>query len=148
MTATTTAGNDATTEEVRRFVADLYDAFATGDATAWVDRITGDHDAVAIGTDPDEFWDERDHMVATMKAQVASMSEAGFRLRSGTPHIGHRGDVAWIADEPTMVLPDAREIPMRMTAVLTREEDGWRYTHAHLSVGVPNEGLLDLALPV
>ncbi len=145
---TTTATDTATTEEVRRFLADLYDAFATGDATAWVDRMTNDHAPVAIGTDPGEFWDEREHMVATMRAQAASMSAAGFRLRSGTARIGARGEVAWIADEPTMVLPDGREIPMRLTAVLTREDDGWRYAQVHLSVGHPNEGLLDLALPV
>ncbi|MBY5161922.1 nuclear transport factor 2 family protein [Salsipaludibacter albus] len=145
MTATTT---DQTTEEVRRFLADLYDTFSTGDAAAWTDRITRAHEPVVIGTDPEEFWDEREHLVATVRAQAASMAASGVQVRAGTPRIDHHGDVAWIADEPTMTLADGRRIRMRLTAVLVREEDGWRHAQVHLSVGHPNEHMLDLALPV
>ena len=149
MTSTTIeTTTDATAEEIRAFLADLYDVFATGDASAWTDRITAEHDPVVIGTDPEEFWDERDHLVATIRAQVAAMSSSGVQFRSGAPHVSCRGEVAWIADEPTMVLPDGRRIPMRLTCVLVREDDGWRHAQVHLSVGHPNEDMLDLALPV
>jgi ketosteroid isomerase-like protein len=147
-TTTATTTDPATVEEVRTFLADLYDAFATGDPTAWVDRITSEHEPIMIGTDPDEFWDEREHMIATVRAQAESMSASGVQFRAGSPRISHRGDVAWLADEPTMVLADGRRIPMRLTGVFVKEDDGWRHAQLHLSVGHPNEQTLDLALPV
>ena len=147
MTATDTSTRPLS-DQAREFLADLYDSFATGDASPWADRLTMAHEPIVIGTDPAEFWDDRDHLVATVRAQAADIAASGTRFEGGAAHIESSGDVAWVADEPTMVLPDGRTIPMRLTGVFVREDGELRFAQGHLSVGHPNEDMLDLALPV
>jgi SnoaL-like domain len=138
----------AAVEELRRIVADLYDAFATGDAAPWISRLSGEHVPTGYGTDPTESWSGRDELTAVIEAQAGEMSAAGFSLRSGSPVFDGHSDVAWMIDEPTLRTGDGTDIPMRLTVLFTCEDDAWRVAHFHLSVGVPNESLLDATLTV
>jgi hypothetical protein len=47
--------------------------------------------------------------------------------------------VGWGVDNPSFVLPDARYLPTRLTAVLHHEDGEWKIVHLHFSVGVPDE---------
>ena len=40
---------------------------------------------------------------------------------------------------PTWIFADGSRAPMRMSAVLQRDEPGWRIVHTHLSVAVPDD---------
>ena len=139
---------DATTEELRRIIADLYDAFAMGDAGPWATRLSLEHTPCGFGTDPQEFWSGRDQLTAVFNAQVVEMNAAGISFQSGTPVIDVRGDVAWVADQPTLHTGDGAAIPLRLTVVFTAEDDAWRMAHFHLSLGVANETMLDTTLTV
>ncbi|HUG85036.1 MAG TPA: nuclear transport factor 2 family protein [Euzebya sp.] len=142
----TTTATTAAAEEIRRMLADLYDAFSTGDADPWAARLSVEHTPHGIGTDPQEFWSGRDQLTAVINAQISEMSAAGISFQGGSPLIDVRGDVAWIADQPTLRTGDGTAVPMRLTVVLTNEDDAWRMVSFHLSVGVPNETLLDATL--
>jgi len=143
MSTTTTRS----TEEIRRIVADLYDAFSTGDAAPWASRLSTEHEPTGIGTDPQEFWVGREQLTRVFDAQVTEMHAAGISFEGGDAVVEIHGDVAWIADQPTLRMGDAT-IPVRLTMVLTAEGGDWQMAHFHLSNGVPNETMLDTSLTV
>lgn len=147
-TQPTTEEREATIEEIRKLISDLYDVFATGNAEPWISRWSGEHSPTAYGSDRREFWSGREELTAVLDAQVREMNAAGISFESGTPVIDMRSDVAWVADQPTMRTGDGTAIPLRLTMVFTSEDDAWRIAHFHLSVGVPNESLLDTTLTV
>ncbi|HSD81874.1 MAG TPA: nuclear transport factor 2 family protein [Solirubrobacteraceae bacterium] len=116
---------------IRRF----YEAIAAGDIDA-VERLSSDDDgAVAIGTDPEEWWEGGRTIKAALREYVA---EAQHRIKPGRPRIGRSGDVAWFADRPALVMAGGQEVPCRLTGVLRHEDGEWRIVQSHTSIGVPN----------
>ncbi len=116
---------------IRRF----YEAFATRDIDA-VERMGSDDEgAVAIGTDPDEWWEGGRVIKAQLREQLEG---AELTVKPGNPRIGQTGDVGWFADRPAFVTPDGHEIPCRLTGILRREHGEWKLVQSHASLGVPN----------
>ncbi|HEX9765302.1 MAG TPA: nuclear transport factor 2 family protein [Nitriliruptorales bacterium] len=134
-------------DEMTRLVTDMYAAFASGDKSAWGGRMAQDHEVVGIGSDPEEFWVGAAKLAEVTEAQVREMSAAGLAMAGGKLRVGSQGDVAWAVDEPAMTLPNGAAVPFRMTVIAVKEAGELRWTHFHLSAGVPNEEVLDLALP-
>ena len=46
--------------------------------------------------------------------------------------------MAWAADKPSFVFGDVR-LPIRILAVMLKEDGAWKIQHGHFSVGVPDE---------
>jgi hypothetical protein len=87
---------------------------------------------VGIGSLPDESWslpDLIDHLGEFPPTEFVGMDPGGFV----------EGDVAWLTDYPTCVLPSGEAISMRATVVLRRVGGAWKAVHWHLSEGVPHE---------
>lgn len=137
---------DTVTSEIRRILADLYDAFALGDADPWADRLSTQHTPSGFGTDPQESWSGRDRLTTVFRAQVKEMHAAGMSFQGGEPVVDVRGDVAWVTDEPTLHTGSGASVALRLSIVLTREDAAWSMAHFHLSVGVPNETMLSASL--
>ena len=51
--------------------------------------------------------------------------------------------IGWVADRPRAVLPEGA-ISTRLTGVVRQEEGEWKLVHIHLSVGVPDEEVVEL----
>jgi ketosteroid isomerase-like protein len=130
--------------DVRRLFDSLYDILATGDASPWADAIA--EDALVIGTDEAEWWQGREAAMRVIQAQVAELHEAGLRYRGSDPQVAGAGDVVWVADRPEAVLPDGTSLPLRLTAVATRDGGVLVLRQVHLSVGAPNEEALQQQL--
>lgn len=47
-------------------------------------------------------------------------------------------------DEPGFVLGDMTPVATCLTAVFHREDDAWKMVHMHVSVGVPDEEVIEL----
>ena len=135
-------------DEIRQIVADLYDVFTTGDPSPWTGRLAGEHAPTGFGTDPQEFWSGTEQITAVLEAQVREMSAAGISIRGDSPTIELHGDVAWMVDQPTLRTCDGSTVPLRLSSVFTGGGGEWRLAHFHLSVGVPNETMLDATLTV
>jgi hypothetical protein len=131
---------------MRRLLADLYAAFATGDTAEWEKGLA--LDALVIGTDDVEWWQGRDRVLPVIRAQTAEMHGAGVRLIGGEPVIASSGDAVWAADRPTMHLADHTKLPLRLTLLATQDNDVLLVRQAHPSVGVPNEEVLSQSLTV
>jgi hypothetical protein len=55
------------------------------------------------------------------------------------------GPLGWLFDQPTFAMPDGSSFKTRVTAVLRNEDGDWRIVHAHFSVAVPDEEVVELA---
>ena len=123
---------------------DIYASISSGDASAYLGNLSDD--VVGIGTDEAEWWVGRDVMAPVVAAQLKEMSAAGIRFTSGEPVIGEAGDVAWLADRPTVHLPDGSSQRLRATLVASREGDVLVVRQMHLSVPAPNEEVVQMSL--
>lgn len=52
--------------------------------------------------------------------------------------------MGWVVDQPIFLFPDGSAVQTRLTAVLHQEGGAWKLVHMHLSVGVPDEEVVEL----
>lgn len=125
--------------DVRDAMLRFYERLSSSDVASFDRLVSGDPTTLVIGTSPSEWVTERDRLRYGFESEglgvVPGPRPAGFE----------RGDVGWFVDEPTYVFPDGSgRMTTRLTAILQREEGDWRIVHMHVSVGVPDEEVLEL----
>jgi ketosteroid isomerase-like protein len=130
-------------DELVQLMHGLYDGMRSGDVSAF-ESATLD-EVLVIGSDPEEWWDGRDAVVAAFRGQTEAMG-GGFPVKAGNPVAYSHGDVGWIADQGTMAGPDG-SIPFRLTVVTVRTDGDWKVAQMHFSMGVPNEEAFGQELP-
>jgi hypothetical protein len=121
----------------------FYEAFSAPDLEGFAQLIAREDEGVlVIGTDPGDWAEGRGRWIAAREALTHSME--GLRLEAGEEPQGYEeGSMGWVADRPTAVLPEG-PISARLTGVVRNEEGEWRLVHIHLSVGVPDEEVVEL----
>lgn len=129
-------------EEVRNLTRQLYEMFSTGDDSLLERLISTRPGTTVIGTDPREWWTDRETIQSTFSAQAKEISQAGIRVEPGDLAVDSEDGFAWIADRPKFVMPDGNAVEGRVTGLFRREDDGWRIVQWHASLGVPNEEAL------
>jgi len=121
--------------ELKEMVLRLHEAFSRGDAHL-MERLTSSREGmVFIGTDPSEWFED----VASIRRMLQAQSGAGITVVPGNMRAYREGTVGWIADAGTFKLPDASEVPFRLTAVFHLEDGAWKLVQEHASIGVSNE---------
>jgi hypothetical protein len=128
-------------EGLAETVSKMYSAFETGNPAVVGDLVSGGQEVLGIGTDPMEWWAGL-NMRRAFEAQVPEMHAAGIRFRQRDIQAHSEGSVGWVADQPSLVLPDGNEVPMRLTSVWRQESGAWKMVQFHLSIGVPNQAAL------
>ena len=121
--------------EVRQLLMDLAAAMDRGDADVVDGLLSDDETAVAIGTDPEEWWEGG----ARVKAAIHEQLGGELSVRLDEPAVATEGDVAWFAGRCAFVLRGGRELPFRNTGVCRREGGRWKVVQSHASFGVPND---------
>jgi hypothetical protein len=122
-------------------VSQMYTVFSTGDASVVNDIISSEADILGVGTDPNEWWIAAD-MRRAFEAQVPEMHAAGLHFHPGNIQAYSEGSIGWVADQPTLAMPDGNGVPMRLTSVWRQEAGTWKMVQFHLSIGVPNQEAL------
>lgn len=125
-------------EAIRRF----YERFSANDVDSFAADLSGAADAMVIGTGPAEWLAGRDTWIAGYGEQIAAIP--GIRVTAGEPVGWEEGDVGWVADRPSFVLPDGTAVQVRLTAVLLREGGDWKPVQAHFSLGVPDDVMMEI----
>jgi hypothetical protein len=124
-------------DAVRDSLLEFYDRLSAKDLASF-DRLVSSSDAaLVIGTSPGEWVTDRAGLRYGFEAE-------GMRIEPGAPVGFEEGTIGWVADEPTFFFPDGSGMRTRLTAVLRREDERWKLVHMHVSVGVPDEEVLDL----
>jgi len=118
--------------EIKATMLEFYRRVLAGEAEAANDLISRDPATVFVGS-AGEWVDDQE----TLRSGTLP---AGEGLEVGpAPVAFERGDIGWFADQPTWLFADGSRAEMRMSAVLQRDEPGWRIVHTHLSVAVPDD---------
>ena len=114
----------------------LYESMTSGDVSG-VERLFSRQSGVtAIGTDPNEWWADYETIVRVHKAQFQEMGR--IQIKAGELNAFVEGTVGWVADRPTLRLPNGQEMTFRETTVFHKEDGEWKIVQHHVSLGVPN----------
>jgi hypothetical protein len=105
---------------------------------------TGAH-ALAIGTDPNEWWTGSDGLGVWI---VQIREASGFRFQASKPTAYCVGPVGWVADEPLVTIGNGVEVRVRVTAVLVIERGHWRIAQWHASIAQTNDGFAGLPIRI
>ena len=134
MTSNTTAArSDTDRQTIRDVLADLYKAWAAGDAEAFVTEYTEDATVVQPGV----YKKDREEIRTTMAAGFAGPLN-GSRVAAHPVDIRFlTDDTAIIVSEDGIIFPGqdavASERLVRATWVLVRRDDAWRIASYHNS---------------
>ncbi len=115
------------------------EAMSSGDASFFERTFSQKDGVLAIGTDPAEWWVGYDTITRVFKAQLKEMGDV--QVLADNPQAYRDGSVGWVAGQPTLKLSDGTEMPVRLTAVFQKEQNGWKIVQWHFSTGISNEDL-------
>ena len=127
-------------DELKAVILRFYESETAGDVRAVQGCLSRQDGVLEIGTDPNEWWTGYDTIARVLEAQLSEMG--GARIEAGDLSAFVEGTVGWIADRPTIRMPNGQELSMRLTAVLHKENGEWKFVQHHASVGVPNVQVL------
>jgi hypothetical protein len=112
------------------------------DANALVDTLSHHPGFLAIGTDPDEWWEGFDNVSAVWRVQMQEFDDIGAVHFKVKKIVGWKeGTVGWVSSILQLTVGETVDFPMRFTVVLHEEGAYWRIVNWHLSVPVVNEDL-------
>ena len=115
--------------EVEQLVHDWLVARQTGDV-AGISAPLGDYDgALAIGTEPGEWWSGTD--------SFGDAHRGGGTFSATVEHVeAHsEGNAAWAAARALVDFGEGDHVTVRLTLVLVRYGGDWRIVQSHASVG-------------
>ncbi len=124
-------------EGVREAWLRFCERLSAGDVASFDELVSQEPAALIIGTAPGEWVTERERMRFGFETE-------GLRLEAKDPVGYEEGSLGWVVDQPAFVFPDGSVMQARLTAVMHQEEGRWKLVHMHVSVGVPDEQVVEL----
>lgn len=115
-----------------------FDALVARDSEALIAMMLPAAHYVKIGTDADEIVEGKDEIAAYYRNHVASTED--FSITYINLEVQERDDVAWFYTRQVWKLKwqgTAEEFVMRMTGVLEKIDESWKFAQIHASIGVP-----------
>ncbi len=126
--------------ELKEFYLRTCDALSSGDYSFFERYFSQKDGVLAIGTDPTEWWADYATITRVFKLQLEETG--GFQILADNPQAYRDGSIGWVADQPTLKLPDGTEMPVRLTAVFQKEQNDWKIVQWHFSTGISNKDLI------
>jgi SnoaL-like domain len=123
--------------DVRAAMLRFYDRLSASDVASFDQLVSQDPATLVIGTAPGEWVTERARLRFGFEAE-------GVGIQAGDPTGYQEGSMGWVVDQPIFLFPDGSAMQTRLTAVLHREGGAWKLVHMHVSVGVPDEEVVEL----
>jgi hypothetical protein len=123
-------------DELKNIVLHHYGNFDSGgQADSIKDTYSLEEGVVIIGNDPNEWYDDRDSLLAWIKAGGSVKAEITVHNLKALSE----GSVGWTMDRVSVRLPNGVEVPIRHTRIFHKEDGAWKMVHLHASIAVPNE---------
>ena len=122
--------------DIEAIVREIVGSVERGEAQLMEERLSEDPDALAIGTDASEWAQGREQVMAFFRD---SGPDGSLKLTIPVHEVAAyaEGDVGWAVARIAFEV-EGREVPVRMTTVMRREDGEWRLMQMHASIGVPN----------
>ena len=123
-------------DELKNMVLHHYGKFEAGEQAETVNEMYSLQAGVVIfGNDPNEWFDDRESILAFMQAGGSSKLEITVQNLKAYSE----GSVGWTMDRVAVKLPNGVEIPVRHTRIFHQEDGAWKMVHLHVSIAVPND---------
>lgn len=123
--------------EIREMVMRNMRDVAAKNVQGVLDTLSRQPGIVFIGTAPTEWMENPAAIEAVMRPAIEGGSgEMPADLQIQT---GQEGSMGWAAYRWTGTLPNGKTFVLRGTDVWHQEGGAWKCVHSHLSVGVPDE---------
>ena len=122
----------------RDIVQAYFDALIARDAEILIEMMLPANHYVKIGTDMGEVVEGIDGIAAYYQNHVASTED--FSIKFINLDVQERENVAWFYTRQVWKLRwqgVAEEFEMRMTGVLEKNDDSWKFAQIHASIGIP-----------
>ena len=121
-------------QEVLHAAARYLEACVTRDADYIAANSVDDGSFWGIGSGPGPGWNLHEtveHLRGLKKAGWSGLNPQGFVA----------GDFAWFTDYAKGILPDGKQLDIRVTLVMRHLGKRWKVVHFHVSEGVQREGI-------
>ena len=118
-------------------VTSYFDALVARDAETLIEMMLPATHYVKIGTDADEVVEDSAGIAAYYRNHVASTED--FSIKFIQLDVQERRDVAWFYTRQIWKLKwqgTPEEFVMRMTGVLEKTGESWKFAQIHASIGV------------
>ncbi len=118
-------------------VTSYFNALVARDAETLIEMMLPATHYVKIGTDADEVVEGSAEIAAYYQNHVASTED--FSIKFLKLDVQERDDVAWFYTQQIWKLEwqgTPEEFVMRMTGVLEKIDDSWKFAQIHASIGV------------
>ena len=118
-----------------------FDALTAGDAQQLVDLMSQASYFAKIGTDENEFVEGGQNAPDYYRHHVASTED--FTIEFEYLDIQERDTIAWFYTRQIWSLKwqgVEEELVIRMTGVLEKEANTWKFVQIHASLGIPESG--------
>ncbi len=118
-------------------VTSYFDALVARDAETLIEMMLPATHYVKIGTDAGEVVQGSTEIAAYYRNHVASTED--FSIKFINLDVQERNDVAWFYTQQIWKLKwqgTPEEFVMRMTGVLEKIDDSWKFAQIHASIGV------------
>ncbi len=118
-------------------VTSYFDALVAGDAETLIEMMLPTTHYVKIGTDADEVVEGGAEIVTYYRDHVASTED--FSIKFIHLDVQERSDVAWFYTRQIWKLKwqgTPEEFVMRMTGVLEKTDESWKFAQIHASIGL------------
>lgn len=127
-------------QEIKDFLRQYNGRYELGDVPGLMALVAKEPDVVSIGSGPGEFFKGRQAIQTALTLAMAMVKGVSFKFGDDMV-ISPRQDVAWLAAN-CFVQVEMRDgsvvrSPARITAVLVREDGGWKLYQAHTSLASP-----------
>ena len=119
-------------------ITTYFDALVQRDAETLISMMHPAGYYVKIGTDTGEIVEGPAEITAYYRNHVASTED--FSITVISLDVQERNEMAWFYTQQTWQLKwqgTAEEFLMRMTGVLEKVDDTWKFVQIHASIGVP-----------
>ena len=115
-----------------------FDALITGDTDRLVNMMSLADHYVKVGTEPDEHIEGSENARDYFQNIVANAADIAIEYQH--LDVQEREDVAWFYTRQIWRLKwlgNPEELAVRLTGVLEKENETWKFVQIHASVGVP-----------
>lgn len=115
---------------------EIYEQWLRGSDEGFGSFWSGSDTALAIGTDPAEYWEGYRRIVGTWNAQSAVLHAREFESRALRAHVDKSS--GWASDDVLVRFDSGEVARFRFTAVFRLEHGNWMLVQWHASHGVDN----------
>jgi len=126
--------------DIEQALRDNLAAVVRGDLDQFGRQLSQDPSVLSIGTDANEWAEGHENIMRSFRESTPG--ELGFSVGIDDVRAFREGDVGWAISRGYFEA-DGKRVPTRTTVVVRREDGEWKAVHAHSSVGVPNDRILD-----